>query len=221
MKPMKDIAQIPVPSCPLCGEKALTIAQGGKKFLIWKNPDTVKCSNCGALFLLSEDALSLRYESIPSPYAYFNEYYSDWVSPGDASQLAEAIRTNSKAALSYLPDAKKHAWNIRIILGATGSADARMVRLEFSWEDEPASKDEGKRELARIRQIQKEVRQAKREMGQEMKEIRAYYGRSKENQPAKAAALEPYENTALVADQALVQLDGGKLSIQNYMEDHY
>jgi hypothetical protein len=68
--------------------------------------------------------------------------------------------------------------------------------------------------------MQKEIRQVKREMAQEMKQIRACYGRSKANEPAKSAALEPYENTTLVADQALVQLDRAKLDIDNWVADH-
>lgn len=221
MKPAKEIHHIPILSCPLCSKESLKIVAGKKKFLFGKNPDMVQCSNCTASFFLTQNETKIRYETLPSPYAFFGEYYSNWISPNDASILADAIRKNSKSALTHLSDAKRHAWNIRIIIGAMGDADAQGVQLEFSWEDEPKSKSEGKRELARIRQIQKEVRQVKREMGQEMKEIRAHYGRSKDNQAAKSAALGPYENTMLVVDQVLVQLDRGKLDIQNYMEDNF
>lgn len=164
--------------------------------------------------------MSVRYETISSPYAYFNEYYSDWVSPGDASQLAEAIRANSRSALSYLPDAKKHGWSMRIILDATGDADAHDIQLDFSWEDEPASKNEGRKELARIRQLQNEIRQVMQEMRQEMNEIRAYYERSPENHAARAAALEPYQTTIPAANQVLRQMDSAKRDIQNWMDDH-
>jgi hypothetical protein len=219
MQPAKVIAEIPISSCPLCDEQALSIVDRGKKLLLFKNPDVIKCSNCGGTFFVSRDSLSVQYETLLSPYAYFNKYYSGWNSPGEATRVAEYIRSNSKNALTYLPNEKKHGWHIRIILDGTGDADSKSVSVEFSWEDKPATKEDAKRELARIRQIQKEIRQVKREMAQEMKEIRAYYGRSSANQPAKAAALEPYENTTLVADQALVQLDRAKLDIDNWVSD--
>lgn len=219
-KPMKDVTQIPVSSCPLCSEHNIKIVEGSKKFLIGKNPDSVRCPDCGAIFLLSQDGMSIHYDVTPSPYVFFGDYYSGWIDPSEASRLAGYIRGNSTEALAYLSGSKKHAWNIRIILDATGSADADSIHLSFEWEDEPTSREEAKRELTRIRQIQKEIRHVKREMAQEMKEIRAHYGRRKENQSAKAAALHPYEQVGLTVDEILIKLDRGKLDIQNWVEEH-
>ena len=221
MNEIKNIEQIPISTCPLCNEGNLSIVLGSKKLLIFKNPDTILCSKCKAVAFLSQDGQRFRYKSLPSPYAYFIYYYSRWITPDDASLLAKAIRTNSKSVLNYLPPAKKHAWNIRIIVDGTGDADTNSVQINYSWEEEPSSKEEAKREIARIVQIQKEVRHVKREMGMEMKEIRNTYGRKKENQAAKTAALAPYENTTLIADQLLVQLDRVKLNIQNWSDDQY
>jgi len=221
MKPMKDIVHNPISECPLCNSTSLLVSAGGKKFLFGKEPDAVVCSDCGAVFQVSQDGMHIRYSKIPSPFAFFSNYYSGWHSPDDVAELAHYINTNSESALSYLSGAKKYAWAIRIILGAEGEADEEGMQLVFSWEGEPQSKNEAKREIAKIRQIQKEIRQVKREMNQEMKEIRARYGRRKENQAAKAAALRPYEKVIVIADNLLVQLDRAKLDIQSWIEDNF
>lgn len=220
MKPMKSIAYIPISECPLCGKQSLTVSVGEKKLLFGKKPDTVVCPNCNAVFHLSQDSTHIRYKVLPSPFAFFSDYFSDWILPNDAAKLARYIDTNSKLALSYLPGAKRYAWALRIILGASGSAGADSIQFDFSWNGKPESKDEARRELANIRQIQKEIRQIKREMNQEMKEIRARYGRRKDTQAAKAAALRPYESVIISADNILVQLDRAKLDIQAWVDEH-
>jgi hypothetical protein len=66
--------------------------------------------------------------------------------------------------------------------------------------------------------MQKELRQIKREMNLEMKKIRAKYGRSKEMAEPKKLALLPYAGLALAIDNALLQMDRHKLSLQEWIE---
>ena len=216
-KPIKDIVEVPFAACPLCASERLIVVTG-KRGLFGKKADTVQCQDCTAILKVSSDKALVNLDNVPSPYAFFQENFEKWREIDGVARLSELIRTNSFEALQYLSGASRHAWHIRLILGATGAATTSQLELKREWDD-PETKDDAKRQLAQIRQMQKEIRQVKREMAQDMKEIRVKYGRKKEMQRAKAAALEPYEQTKLIADNVLVRLDRIKLEIQTWIDE--
>ena len=67
---------------------------------------------------------------------------------------------------------------------------------------------------------QKEIQQVKREAAQDMKEIRAKWGRSSKYANQKKAELYPYERLTLAIDDMLVQLDGTKLELRTWIDEH-
>ena len=215
-KPSKDIAEIPLAVCPLCGTDDLSV-QEGKRGLLGKKPDAIRCGNCAALFKIDKVFQYTRYLSfdhVPDPYSFFGNHFQGWVKANAVAHLGELIRSNSPEALAYLSGWRRHLWRVRLIIGATGPASE--MRVQFQWETE----DQAKRLLAHIGQMQKEIRQVKREMNLDMKEIRAKYGRSKEVAQAKKAALMPYDRLAVTFDNVLVQLDRNKLSLQEWIAEH-
>jgi len=215
-KPLNDIVEIPINACPICGSTLLSIKTGKKKF-IGKHPDRVKCGS-GPEFLVSKDRTLIKYERLSSPYLFFSEFFDEWVNPSEAAKLFSYINDNSPEALSFLPEAKRLAWNVRLILGCQGRADSDGVIYTYT-PDEYETKGEANKEIVEIRQLQKEARQVKREMTQDMKEIRASYGRKKANQLAIEAHLAPYEVICLSIDELLVKLDRMKLDIQNWIDE--
>lgn len=216
-KPLKDINHIPMQVCPLCASSSLSIIQG-KKTLFLKSPDSINCGSCNGEFKYSRDSLAIQFTKIASPYAFFENQYGDWIEIEHAIGLSKLIRTNDIGALDYLSGASKYLWHLRLLLGATGRADASGVDLTASLEHSDDVKD-ANRVLSEIRQTQKEIRQLMRRMALDMKDIRARYGRKKENQAAKIAALYPYENAELGMQEAIVQLDRARLDIQQCIED--
>ena len=53
-----------------------------------------------------------------------------------------------------------------------------------------------------------------------MKEIRAKWGRSSKYANQKKAELYPYERLTLAIDDMLVQLDGTKLKLRTWIDEH-
>jgi hypothetical protein len=208
-KPLKDITEIPFASCPLCDSTALTVVTGKPTlFGLLKKPDAIECGECGAMFKVAPSKTHISLDFIPNPYSFFDDSFEGWVATDDAAHLGELIRTNSPEALSYLSDVNRYVWRVRLITGSTGPIEKLETSFEYDTEGE------AKQQLARIRQLQKEIRQVKREMRLDMKEIRAKYGRKKEMQSAKKAALWPYEHLEVTIDGILVQIDRIKLEIQ-------
>jgi len=48
-KPLKNISELPLTTCPLCGTEALSL-KAGKRGLLGKKPDAIMCENCTAVF---------------------------------------------------------------------------------------------------------------------------------------------------------------------------
>jgi hypothetical protein len=105
---------------------------------------------------------------------------------------------------------------------------------------------EGKDALANVRRLQKELRQIKRNINLEMKTIRAQYkpkiaeagttgwtgllamgrggGRLRASEKRRVRAerdsrLAPYDQVKLTIDDLLVQMDGAKLQLQDFIEE--
>jgi hypothetical protein len=213
-KALKNIAELPLTTCPLCGTEVLSL-KVGQRGLLGKKPDAIMCGNCTAIFKIDgffRHTGYLQFDSIPDPYSLFDTHLQGWVKIGSVSHLGRLISTNSPEALSYLSGPSCYLWRVRLAVGATGPAES--LNVEFKWETE----NEAKKLLAEIRHMQKELRQIKREMNLEMKKIRAKYGRSKEMAEPKKLALLPYAGLAIAIDNALLQMDRHKLSLQEWIE---
>ena len=214
-KPLKDIVELPLSACPLCGMKELSV-KPGKRGLLGKKPDAIACGNCATVFeidLVFQHTGALHFVSVPEPYSFFGERFQGWMKVADAAHLGELIRTNSPETLSFLSGWRRYLWRVRLVVGATGPAGE--METKFQWETEDAAK----KLLAQIRQMQKELRQVKREMDLDLKGIRAKYGRTAEATKAKRKALLPYERVALAIDSTLLQMDQTKLKIQGWIEE--
>jgi hypothetical protein len=116
------------------------------------------------------------------------------------------------------------------------------IKLQFEWHSVP----EAKQRLTSVRQMQKELRQIKKEINVEMKAIRARYkaqadrtqpglvsmfrgrgaqrssvaGKRRKVREERDRALAPYETLKLGIDNALTQLDGAKLEMQSWIDQH-
>jgi len=123
-----------------------------------------------------------------------------------------------------------------------GEFDNGQLKLSLSWD----TVDEAMLLKKKIINQQKQLRQIKREINLDMKNIRASYKQASDNvQPSflsvfasrgaskKSVAdqrrklrakrdreLEPYNNTKLTIDNILLQLDGAKLSLTEYINDN-
>ena len=123
-----------------------------------------------------------------------------------------------------------------------GKWKKEAIKIEFAWESVP----EAKQRLASIRQMQKELRQVKKEINVEMRAIRARYkaqadgaqpglvsvfrgrgaqrgsvaGKRRKLREERDRALAPYETLKLAIDDALTQLDGAKLQLQSWIDQH-
>ena len=121
-------------------------------------------------------------------------------------------------------------------------SDLGLDRIEI----EASSLTEGKAAVANVRRLQKELRQIKRNINLEMKTIRAEYKqkiaeagtsgltgllamgrgggkfRASEKRRVRAerdSKLDPYDQVKLTIDDLIVQLDGAKLQLQDFMEE--
>lgn len=213
----KNLPDTPIENCPLCLAKDFEIIRGSK-VLVFKKPDSIRCSQCSSEFNLDNLLKSAKFTQVASPYGFFENQFNDWITIEKCTNLAVLIRENSPIAIDYLSGASRYMWRLRILTDSKGEAKPGIVAINMAWDD-PESKKQANKQLAEIRQLQKEIRQVKREMALDMKEIRAKYGRKKENQAAKQAALSPYERTALAIDQLLLGLDKQKLNIQTIVEE--
>ena len=138
-------------------------------------------------------------------------------------------------------EASEYMERVAGVLGGDGS-----LHLELSI----SSVDEAKLAHKRMVQQQKQLRQIKKEINQDMKNIRAAYKEASDNvQPSASSSifgglfgkkgyakgnvaqqrrdlrqrrdgtLEPYNQAKLTIDDLLIQMDGAKLSIKNYIDE--
>jgi hypothetical protein len=217
-KVMKNIDIEPLNKCPLCKSIDVEIVHGNKG-LFRKQPDSIRCGNCEANYKIDDTTEYVNFEKIPSPYGFFEKNFEGWVKISDSSRLADMIVSNNPEGLNYLSGAYRYMWRLRILLNSKGDARPGNLELRISWDD-PNSVNEARKQLTEFRQLQKEIRQVKKEMNLDMKEIRAKYGRKKEYQSAKNAALAPYEKTNIAIDSLLVNLDRVKINIQDWIDEH-
>jgi len=136
-----------------------------------------------------------------------------------------------------MPSADDYAKRVKHIIGAEG--DIKRMTRSWKWNTIP----EAKQHLAAIRQMQKELRQVKRDLNVEMKAIRTRYkmrmdraqagvlaslagrGAARRSQANKRRrlceerdrTLAPYDSVKLAIDDALTQLDRIKLELQGWV----
>lgn len=251
-KPMKDIAELPLAVCPLCDSDSLTIVKGNKG-LLGKKPDTIKCQECAAAFRVDRDKSHVNFESIPTPYSFFGKHFEEWVDVDSAVHLAWLIRTGNSDSLFYLSGYSRYIWQLKLMLGDSMSltdisGQKATTAIAFAVEIPevaPETSREAKQQLAQLRQLQKRLRQVKREIGGEIKEIRAHYkakvsqvgpsifaGSKKTDQRRDVArqkrhlreeqdqSIAPYDQLRLGIDNILLELDEAKLEIQNWLEQN-
>ena len=216
----KTISTIPYDRCPFCFEQDGLMITEGKKILFGKKPDSITCSACESRFEVSEGNSSILPKEVGSPYAYFMDSFQKWSTYNKVSEIAQLIRENSPKALDYLSGALYYLWKVRIILDGKGDAYYGGMDLSIPVENEPKSKEQAKKETSRLIQVQKEIRQVKKEMAFDMKEIRAKYGKKSEYQDAKKAELNPFERGLLSIDEIIIAIDRTKLEIQNWVDDN-
>jgi hypothetical protein len=217
VKPVRDISALPFTTCPLCKSKDLAIVKGERK-LFGKHPDHITCPECTTAFRIDGKG-NLYFTKVPSPYVFFEERFAGWVDVKQISVLAECIRTDDSEAINYLSGARKYIWRLKLLLSAEIATDGVSLEMSVGW-NEPSSIKEANQQLTEIRQLQREIRQLKRELNLDMKQIRAQYGRKKDVQRAKSAALFPYEQLDLQMKNLLTQLDRIKLiEIQGWIDE--
>lgn len=175
----KNIPDSPIKECPLCESRNYEIIRGDKILFI-KKPDSIKCNDCKSVFNIDNLMESVLFSEVARPYSFFIRRLSEWISINECTHLAGLIRENNPEALNYLSGANKYMWRLRIITDSKGDAEPGVVAISMAW-DEPETKKQANKQLADIRLLQKRIRQVKREMALDMKEIRAKYGRKKEN----------------------------------------
>ncbi len=130
-----------------------------------------------------------------------------------------------KTSDEYVVDLEK-------VVGA--GLEGGAISLTFHWDTAP----EGKKLLAQVRQMQRELWHIKRGVNQTIKELRSAFKERSSNVEAgllssldeikkrralrrqQEEKLEPFEAIKLAIDSALVQLDGIKLEVQTLLAEN-
>jgi len=225
----------------------------GKRKLIGKYPDVIKCQHCNAQFKVDQNKTNIEFDFVPVPYSLFSDHFEGWVDHDSAIHLGWLIRTDNPEALTYLSGYMRHVWRLKLVLGDSMSIPdvskrkgTTTIRLTVDIPEEaPETKEEAKQQLAEIRLLQKKLRQTKREINADIKEIRADYrakiarvrpslfaGSKKTDQRRDVArqkrslreeqdeTIAPYDQLKLSIDNILLTLDKTKLETQTWLEQN-
>jgi hypothetical protein len=166
---------------------------------------------------MSAEGDKVQFDEVPSPYAYFDEFFKAWVDLKETRLLAESIRDLTPNALGYLTGALRYAWQVRIILGAQGDASPGKMEFSLGW-DKPGTKEEIEKVLGDVADFQKQIRAVVDEMTEDMIKILEAGEQSRQRAPKREAALKPYEQTLAGFNEILFALEGVKFSMQSQLE---
>ena len=213
-KEKSKLSELPFKSCLLCNARKMEI-QRGKRGILRKKPDSILCSGCEAVWFVDEEEQQVKFKELDMPYYIFLHKLHEWNLYKDVKKWGELIRSDDEKVMDLARGFFRHIWRIKLSIG---DLDLELdEKVSFLTRFVLSSKNLSSQPASKLKLIQKELRQIKKNLNVDLKDITADYKEqiAKSSSTYKKQALrdgrlkasKPYDDLKNQIDELVLQLD--------------